>query len=234
MLIIFYDNFEKVKNIIQKISTESESLVEKINIFDYLKNPAGFQINSNDVAYFLFNRNISTLIIKKLNKTGCTILNKKFFLKNFDKKKVQELLLKNRISVPNLINVNNFSTQKFILKSKNHTLPVNIFESKEDFLKFVSNKNIDEFYAEEFIEKDAEYKIYYVNGKIFFYDGTEPVCNKKLNKSFEKISRLLKLNIFSVDVLFKCDKFFFIDINPATGLFLSKDARQELLKFVKL
>lgn len=233
MLMIFYDDIKKVKNIIDKIKKESKSRVQEINIYDYLKNPNVIEICSNDVAYFLFNNTLSALLANKLNRYQCKVLNKEFFLKKFDKEKVQRLLLKNKINVPKIIDISKITNQKLICKSKNHTLPVNIFESNEDLNKFMANKNNCEFYAEEFIEKDAEYKIYYVNGKMFFYENIEPIYDKLLNKSFEKIGKILKLDIFSADVLFKDGKFFVIDINPATGLFLSKNARRELLGFLK-
>lgn len=233
MLIIFYEDFTKVKNIIAKLKQESASPVQEINILDFLNSPENFKISSDNVAYFLFNSTLSALLFDKLDSSRCTILNKDFFLLNLDKKKVQELLLNNNINVPKIIDFNKTTNQKLILKSKNHTLPVHIFESHKELDNFLINYNANDYYAEEFIDSDTEYKIYYVNGKMFFYDNTKPICDKQLNNSFNQISKMLKLDIFSADILFKDNKFFIIDINPAAGLFMSKSARQELLNFVK-
>lgn len=232
MLIIFYEDFTKVKNIIAKLKNESIAPVQEINIFDYLNNPDNFKINSNDVAYFLFNSALSTLLLDKLKSSRCTVLNKEFFLLSLDKEKVQRLLLSNNINVPKVVDFNRITNQKLILKAKNHTLPVHIFERKDELNAFFIDKNIYDYYVEEFIDSNIEYKIYFVNGKMFFYDNIKPILQESLNQSTNQISKILKLDIFSADVLFKDGKFFIIDINPAAGLFMSKDARQKLLNFV--
>lgn len=233
MLIIFYDEIEKHKNTLDKISEENKFLVKNINVFDYLNNCEKFTINSSDVVYFLLNTNVKTLLVSKLNSLQCTILNKKFFLKNLDKEKVQRILLNNQINVPKIIELNKITDTKVIVKSKNHTLPVNIFENKKELNKFLANKNICDFYVEELIDKDNEYKIYFVKGKVFFYDNVQQIYDENLYKTLQLISEILKLDIYSTDVLFKDNKFYIVDINSVTGLFMSKNARKELINLAK-
>lgn len=229
MLIIFHNNHKNMNNIVDKISEGNKAQIKVINICDYLDNSENFEINSSDVIYFLCNNYyLNNLIIEKLNKIQCKILNKCFYLKNYDKEKVQNILLKNQINVPKIVDFNEKINKKVILKAKKHTLPVNIFENMAELKKFLLDKNMCDFYAEEFIEKDKEYKIYHVNGKMFFYDNIETFYNEKLNKTLQLIGEIFELDIYSVDVIFAKEEFYIIDINTASGLFMSKGARREL------
>lgn len=234
MLIIFHDNHKNMNNIVNKISEGNKSQIKVINICDYLNNCGNFEINFSDVIYFLCNDNyLNNLIIEKLDKIQCKILNKGYYLKNYNKEKVQKKLLKNQINTPKIVDFNEKINKKVILKAKTHTLPVNIFENMVELKKFLLNKNMSDFYAEEFIEKDIEYKIYYVNDKIFFYDNIETFYNEKLNKTLQLIGEIFELDIYSVDVIFVGEKFYIIDINSSSPLFMSKFARQELTSLAK-
>lgn len=234
MLIISHNNHKNINNIVNKLNSENKFKINVINICDYLDNCEKFEIKFSDVIYFLLNdKDLINLIIEKINKNQCKILNKGFYLKKYNKENVQNILLKNQINAPKIVDFNENINKKVILKAKYHTLPVNIFENMTELKKFLLDKNTCDFYAEEFIEKDIEYKIYYVNGKIFFYDNIETFYNEKLNKTLQLIGKILELDIYSVDVIFAKEEFYIIDINTATGLFMSKGARQELTSLIQ-
>ena len=54
---------------------------------------------------------------------------------------------------------------------------------------------------------------------------------EKLTTIFKKISDVLNLQVFSVDILMSDEKFFVIDVNPAAGLYNSKLSRQYLVEW---
>lgn len=230
MLIIFYDNVKNVQNIIAKIKNENSVLVKEISIQDYLKNNSNFEINVDDVVYILSNDNVlNNKLIENLSIVDCKILNKNYYLSNYDKQQIQQILFQNCVPVPKIINLNDDFVGKVICKPKNHTLAVNIFDDMNSLRCFLKNKDANEYYIEKFEEYEIEYKIYFVNNKMFFYEEVNAVDNKLLNETLNKISDILKLDVYSVDVLFNAQQFYIIDINPSAGLFKSKDARIALI-----
>ena len=235
MLVVFYDKVKNVQNIIDKIKSNDILIVKEIYIEDFLDEKEKYKISESDVAYILCNNNVLiNKLIEKLSDVKCKILNKEFYIQNYDKEKIQKKLLKNDIKVPKIIDFNENFNKKLICKPKNHTLEVNIFDNIKSLEVFLNDKNIDDFYIEEYIENDVEYKIYFVNNKVFFYENVENLNNEKLNETLNKISKILKLDVYSVDVIFnKNEEFYIIDINPSAGLFMSKDAQRELINFAK-
>ncbi|MBQ8844567.1 MAG: hypothetical protein IJ008_00960 [Clostridia bacterium] len=235
MLVVFYDKVKNVQNIIDKIKSNDILIVKEIYIEDFLDEKEKYKISESDVAYILCNNNVLiNKLIEKLSDVKCKILNKEFYMQNYDKEKIQKKLLKNDIKVPKIIDFNEKFNKKLICKPKNHTLEVNIFDNIKSLEMFLNDKNIDDFYIEEYIENDVEYKIYFVNNKVFFYENVENLNNEKLNETLNKIGKILKLDVYSVDVIFnKNEEFYIIDINPSAGLFMSKDAQRELINFAK-
>lgn len=235
MLVVFYDKVKNVQNIIDKIKSNDILIVKEIYIEDFLDEKEKYKISESDVAYILCNNNVLiNKLIEKISNIKCKILNKEFYIQNYDKEKIQKKLLKNDIKVPKIIDFNEKFNKKLICKPKNHTLEVNIFDNIKSLEMFLNDKNIDDFYIEEYIENDVEYKIYFVNNKVFFYENVENLNNEKLNETLNKISKILKLDVYSVDVIFnKNEEFYIIDINPSAGLFMSKDAQRELINFAK-
>lgn len=235
MLVVFYDKVKNVQNIIDKIKSNDILIVKEIYIEDFLDEKEKYKISESDVVYILCNNNVLiNKLIEKLSDVKCKILNKEFYIQNYDKEKIQKKLLKNDIKVPKIIDFNEKFNKKLICKPKNHTLEVNIFDNIKSLEMFLNDKNIDDFYIEEYIENDVEYKIYFVNNKVFFYENVENLNNEKLNETLNKISKILKLDVYSVDVIFnKNEEFYIIDINPSAGLFMSKDAQRELINFAK-
>ena len=49
----------------------------------------------------------------------------------------------------------------------------------------------------------------------------------------EKISKILKLEVFSVDLIKIQDEYYVIDVNPSSAFYLSKKARLEFIKINK-
>ncbi len=72
------------------------------------------------------------------------------------------------------------------------------------------------FYFEETIIGN-EYKIYYINGKIFSKNQIK--INESVSIIFDKISKILGLEMFFLLILYKITKkkIFIIDVNPAPG-----------------
>ena len=235
MLVVFYDKVKNVQNIIDKIKSNDILIIKEIYIKDFLDEKEKYKISESDVVYILCNNNVLiNKLIEKISDVKCKILNKEFYIQNYDKEKIQKKLLKNDIKVPKIIDFNEKFNKKLICKPKNHTLEVNIFDNIKSLEMFLNDKNIDDFYIEEYIENDVEYKIYFVNNKVFFYENVENLNNEKLNETLNKISKILKLDIYSVDVIFnKNEEFYIIDINPSAGLFMSKDAQRELINLAK-
>lgn len=232
MLIILHHNIENAQNIIAKIKSENASLVKDFCIKKFLNNNKSKTINASDIVYILCNDNYLTIeLIKKLASTKCKILNEEFYLNNYDKEKIQELLIKNGINAPKILKKYENINHKIVCKPKNHCLSVNIFNNINDAKMYLSDKNATDYYLEEYIVNSAEYKIYYANNRAFFYDNVKTVASNDLAKSLNKISNILKLDIFSADVIFDHDEFYFVDINPSSGLYMSKGARKELFNY---
>ena len=65
-----------------------------------------------------------------------------------------------------------------------------------------------------------------VSDKVEIYD-------LKINNICENISKILKLEIFSVDLIKIQDEYYVIDVNPSSAFYLSNKARLEFIKINK-
>ena len=91
---------------------------------------------------------------------------------------------------------------------------------------------MNKFYLEEKLDNTYEYKIYYVNKKVFFKDKIK-IYDQEIDEMCEKISKILKLEVFSVDLIKIQDEYYVIDVNPSSAFYLSKKARLEFIKINK-
>ncbi len=105
--------------------------------------------------------------------------------------------------------------------------------------KMASIKNISGYYIEEaIIEKGMVLKkFYYINGTMVEMNSVSmSEIPKWLNKVLTTISQSLHLEVFSVDIFvnWSSEKYYCIDINPASAFFNSDTARKEFVKNILL
>ena len=91
------------------------------------------------------------------------------------------------------------------------------------FEKFAS----DEFYLEEAIESNVESKFYFVKGNIYAKNNIE-ILNCVKNTCI-RISSVLKLDVFSVDMIQRNDDYVVLDVNPSAGFYMLDEARNKLV-----
>ena len=124
------------------------------------------------------------------------------------------------------------NTYPIFCKENNHVGIIFLVYNKVTLDKFFKKFNMNKFYLEEKLDNTYEYKIYYVNKKVFFKDKIK-IYDPEINKMCEKISKILKLEVFSVDLIKIQDEYYVIDVNPSSAFYLSKKARLEFIKINK-
>ena len=166
MLYIFYTKYAKYNDFKQKYQ-ELNSQLRLYCIEDYIDEQLDFE--KNDVVYLLLNDIV--LINKFINNFGnqVKIINKNYYINNLSKLDIQKTLDRHKILVPKILNSE--STFPFLLKSINHQEKNIIINSIDDLNNFFKNMNIEEFYKEEIITYNKEYKIYDAYGNIFNKNG---------------------------------------------------------------
>ena len=220
-----------------KLKKESLIDTEIIYMEEIIANKQINIFSRNDIVYFLSNNNLIASVIKYIEPTGCYIINKNFLLSNYKKDEVQNLLKNNGIQVPNIILYNKLEEDKFpvFCKENRHTgitfQAYNRFTIDEFFSKF----DVKKFYLEEVIQSNISepYKIYFVFGKVFG-KSNETRINYKIKEICHKISNSLKnIEAFSIDVIKSLDSYYVIDLNLASGFYLSDKGRKEFLNTIK-
>ena len=124
------------------------------------------------------------------------------------------------------------NTYPIFCKENNHVGIIFLVYNKVTLDKFFKKFNMNKFYLEEKLDNTYEYKIYYVNKKVFFKDKIK-IYDPEINKMCEKISKILKLEVFSVDLIKIQDEYYVIDVNPSSAFYLSNKARLEFIKINK-
>ena len=90
---------------------------------------------------------------------------------------------------------------------------------------------------EEFVDsisKDVEWicgekpPVYFASN--YFDDMYEDFTDKTIKQLCLKIGRILKLELFSIDIIKRNDYYYVIDINPSAGLYKSSKSREALIK----
>lgn len=162
----------------------------------------------------------------------CIILNSKFYLKNYRKNDIQLLLQKKHIKVPRILQYSELSKDNFPVFCKEKTHTGIVFQAYNTFTidRFFENFNQSDFYIEKSIlGKDIplqEFKIYFIKDKVFGKDNGLPI-NDRIKRITSKINTTIpELDIFSADIIRTSHYDYVIDINPASGLFLSSKERQ--------
>ena len=226
--IIFISKYDNTLNGANKIKNKMDNC-DILVIEDFNKD---LNINNSNI-YFLCNTPLINKIVKRLNSENY-IFNKEYYLDNYKKKDVQILLRKNNINVPKIIDYSKIkdNTYPIFCKENNHVGIIFLVYNKLTLDKFFKKFNMNKFYLEEKLDNTYEYKIYYVNKKVFFKDKIK-IYDPEINKMCEKISKILKLEVFSVDLIKIQDEYYVIDVNPSSAFYLSKKARLEFIKINK-
>ena len=223
---------DKLKNIIKKINEETS--IKVIFMEDYII--AKNKLQKGSVVYVINNdERVFKQFINSQNVKECKIINKQYYLKNLNKEKIQQILNNNNILVPKIFDYNNLNNNFPVMcKSKNHTIFTGKFDNKKTLEFFLQDKNIDDFYFEEVIDKNKffEYKLYFVNKEFFFYDDVNKLTIKNLSNVLNTISSILNLEVYSIDIFTNGTKTFIIDINPSAGFYKSKQARKKLISII--
>lgn len=187
---------------------------------------------NNHMIYFLCNLSLNNKIISALKNKHCYFINKKFFLHDYTKLEVQQVLNDNNIDIPEIVTINGLNKiQNPIFCKENSNVGINLVAYSENTLvKFFCKFNISDFYYEKIITGGKEMKLYCINNIV--YDNNKIIKNKELNELFKKITNSLQIETYSADIINKENKNIVIDINPNSGFFGSNIARKEFLKYV--
>lgn len=232
MVYVFISHYDDYSENVDKIKNIDKENVRQIYLEDYFANPINFE--KEDRIYFLTNA-ISVLQFIKQFGESAYIINKSYYVQQYNKLDIQRQLRDSEISVPNLLEYEQINKRSFpiMCKSKKHADFVIAIYTFGTFNDIFSKYNKNDFYLEQFVKNSEEVKVYFVRDKAYFYDGYQ---NEELHETIssvcKKISKSLSLEVFSVDVLVCNEKILVIDINPAAGLFNSVLARKELVEWI--
>ena len=161
----------------------------------------------------------------------------KFYCKENTKLKIQKELKTNDILVPNIIEYEKVTKYEYPLffKSVDHAelvLKVYNKNSLDNLLQKFDSKSI---YLEESLEdsNSEEYKVYFIKNTIYFDDMYGNFTDNIIEQLCLKIGNILKLELFSIDIIKRNDYYYVIDINPSAGLYKSSKSREALIKEFK-
>ena len=228
---IFLSEEEEFIESVEKIKYGSKLNIETIYIEEFVKKKEYHLICGNDIVYFLCNSILILSVINIIKNTNCFIINKDFYMKNYNKKHIQYVLNKGDIKTPRIISYENFEVSCFPLfcKSKKHAHITFQAYNKKTLFYFFEKFDKKDFYFESSII-GVEYKIYYINGQIF--SKTNINIDDKIKTICLKISEILNLIAFSADFIENLGQIFVIDVNPAPGFYLSDNARRSFIKYL--
>lgn len=230
-VVIFISKYENTLNGAFLLKKELK-FCNIIFIEDYINNKKNIKID-NSIIYFLCNSPLIKKVIELLD-NNCYVYNKKYYLNNYKKKDVQILLNKNKIIVPRIINYLNLKESDFPIfcKENNHVGITFQVYNKITLKKFFERFNIKDFYLEKKVNSEnKEFKVYYVNNNIYYNDNKKN--NKEIKNICYKISRILNLELFSVDFIKEKKDYYIIDVNPASAFYLSPKARKSFIDITK-
>ena len=175
------------------------------------------------------NSDFNKELVNLSRNSNCYIFNNKFFESNYTKLEMQKLLIDNKISTPQIFQISKEKEMQLpiLFKENRHSGMILEVYTKNTIEEFFKRFKEDDFYIEEKINGGQEIKYYYIKGNIYtnnnsiIYDVVKLYCNK--------ISNILGLEIFSVDIIKKDNKYIVIDINPSAGFYLLDEARNNLI-----
>jgi D-alanine-D-alanine ligase-like ATP-grasp enzyme len=161
-------------------------------------------------------------------------------MQNYKKLEIQNILNKNQINTPHQISYSDLQEDKhfplFCKENKHGGIVFQIYK-KSALNNFFDKFDKNDFYLEQSIlDKDSipkEFKVYYVNGNVYSQDEVFNLINDKIKEVCIKIAESLNnLETFSVDIMQTSKEYYVVDVNPASGFFLSSGARKAFLNSI--
>lgn len=227
----FYGSAKRIQDI-SKIDSE-------IVFIENFVNQKGWQnINTTDIIYFLCNGYKVNYVLNEIIKTtpNCKIINKEYLIKNEPKSNVQKKINELGVITPRVLSIKDIDNIKFPIfcKQNIHTGIVFKAYTKKTITDFFEKFDLNDFYLEEAVSSDLkkykEFKVYYANAHVYPKDN-EPMFNDEIKNICLIISEALyNLEAFSVDFIANDDGLYVIDVNVASGFYMSTDARKEFVK----
>ena len=219
--IIFLSKKEEYLGSAKKIQDNINIKTDIIYIEDFMKVKNKVNLLENSIIYFLCNSNLIKKLVTILSKTNCYIFNKGFFENNYSKLKIQKILIENKLNVPKIFyNDRDIKYPVFCKENKHGGIIFKAYTSKtiKEFFKRFNKRN---FYIEENIDAQQEEKYYFIK------------ISKVIESYCDKISEILNLEIFSLDIINNNNSYIIIDVNSSAGFYLSDDARNSLIKEIE-
>lgn len=226
---IFLSQKENYKESANKIVEALKIKADIIWIEEFMSTENKEEKLKDSIIYFLCNSTLVKELVKLLKETNCYIFNKEFFEKNYTKLEMQKKLINNKIETPQIFESFEIKKLKFPIFCKENVHAGIVFKiyTQNTINKFFERFSHDEFYLEESIESNLEMKLYVVYNNIYTKNNIEiPSCVKDICM---KISRVLNLDIFSVDMIQKDSDYFVFDVNPSAGFYMLDEARNKLI-----
>lgn len=237
-LIIFLSIYDEFLNSALKMKQQFNLDVDILYIEDFHKLQYDKNIQDDSLIYFLCNGEKVVDIVKKLKDRHLFIFNKAYWLANYTKFEVQKELKNNSICVPGLFTINDFNVLKFPIFCKENIHAGITFQvyNKNTLQRFFKKFDKENFYFEESVNangiKSKEFKLYYINGKVFDKNNENNIT-EEIVKICKVIQTCLNnIEVFSVDIIKTEKQIFIIDVNPASGFYLSDLGRNELEKYI--
>ena len=210
---------------VEKIKEEFFDDVDYFYVEDYINKNILLDFTNNDIIYILNNSTYNLQLIKEIKDKVYKIINEEFYCKENTKLKIQKELKTNDILVPNIIEYEKVTKYEYPLffKSVDHAelvLKVYNKNSLDNLLQKFDSKSI---YLEESLEdsNSEEYKVYFIKNTIYFDDMYGNFTDNIIEQLCLKIGNILKLELFSIDIIKRNDYYYVIDINPSAGLYKS-------------
>ena len=232
---IFLSKKENYLESAYKIKKEANFPVDIIWIEDFIESKDKVEKLNDSIIYFLCNSSLTKELAGSLKNIKCYICNREFFEKNYDKKEMQNILTYNKIETPKMfldLTYNNIKLPVFCKENRHAGIIFKAY-THDTLNRFFEKFSRENFYIEESIDGDLEEKVYYIKGKKY-YKNNEGVSSI-IDEYCEKISKVLHLDIFSIDFIKRKGKYVIIDVNPSAGFFMHDDARNYLIsEFEKL
>ncbi len=227
---IFLSKKENYQKSAEKIKNSLKIPTNIIWIEDFMVTENKEEKLKNSIIYFLCNSYLVKELINLLERVNCYIFNKDFFKRNYTKLETQKKLIDNNIKTPQIFEnfeVVDKTKLPIFCKQNIHAGMVFKIYTVNTINKFFEKFDSDEFYLEEAIESNVESKFYFVKGNIYAKNNIEILnCVKK---TCIKISSVLKLDVFSVDMIQRNDDYVVFDVNPSAGFYMLDEARNKLV-----
>lgn len=237
-LIVFISREDDFYNSARKIQDICKISSDVVYIEDFIANMRWNEITDSDIIYFLCNGEKVNYAFNKILSvnTKCEIINREYLLQNNSKLLVQQKISESGVPTPKIIDINDINNVKFPIfcKQNSHTGIVFKAYTRRTIIDFFQKFDIKDFYLEEAVtsdlEKHNEFKAYFANGNVYPKDG-ESCFDDCINDICDKISSsLYGLQAFSVDFIENNNGLYVIDVNVASGFYMSTGARKEFVK----